>query len=262
MMMSLHYLHGFLGKSEDWNSLVLGEHRTYTYNLFSHEGSFPLKNLDVSAAEFNRLALLTPAPRVWIGYSLGGRIGLHASLQGAVQDPQIWAGGVVISAHPGLSGKSGVPVEPEEKLRAERFQADLLWSKRFRDSHSGVWDDLVHEWNSQPVFQRSFGISQSNGLTERREGEFCKDALADALVYCSLAKQADLRGRLSELKMPLCWISGEDDVKFRSLMGEMTALNPQIQGHVISKAGHRVPWEQPQEFKSCVEKFLQELTGA
>jgi len=83
-------------------------------------------------------------------------------------------------------------------------------------------------------------------------------ALAQALRRWSLGEQRNLRKELSELAMPIQFITGESDLKFSAIAHELagiTSAGPRE--HVaISGAGHRVPWDAPSQFRAALAQFL------
>src|SRR5262245_20355380 len=127
--MNLHYLHGFLGKATDWEGVALEDYPSWTYDFFSRlsaprGGSAcqflpgPFASLPAVADWINARAKESPAPRILIGYSLGGRLALHC----LTQTPSLWSGGVIISGHPGLG---------DPQMRQERRETDRKWAQRF-----------------------------------------------------------------------------------------------------------------------------------
>ena len=94
-------LHGNVGLPEDVNGLLraaggLSASPHLWRTLADHRQAASLCGF----AEFlNEIAAPdVPGPRVLIGYSLGGRLALHA----LTQQPQLWDAAVLISPHPGL----------------------------------------------------------------------------------------------------------------------------------------------------------------
>lgn len=169
--MKIYALHGFLGRPADWQS-VLPE--AVHVDLFKP----PIKSFEVWAAEFN--SQVEPGSLL-VGYSLGGRLALHA----LAQNPALWKGGVIVSANPGL--------DVEE--REARLKHDLSWAKKFLND---PWEKLMAEWNSQPVF------AGRPPVFERREEEFDRGVLAMVLEKWSLGRQEKVVPAV-----PLLWITGE-----------------------------------------------------
>jgi 2-succinyl-6-hydroxy-2,4-cyclohexadiene-1-carboxylate synthase len=142
--LKLFCLPGFLGLSSDWTSVLGTGAEIQALDWFTPAVPGDLREalgagLVKTGQWVNRFARQFNGPRVLMGYSLGGRIGLHA----LVNQPELWAGAVIISAHPGIE-------QSNEEEKAARFEADHRWSLRWR---SDSWDEVIRDWNSQPVFQ-------------------------------------------------------------------------------------------------------------
>lgn len=233
-MTTLVLLHGFLGSPNDWNFLLKAfpQHTFVRHDLFAKQGIFPSLGLLRTGSAINALASAQKRPKILIGYSLGARIALHA----LVDRPDLWNAAVLISAHPGLDS---------EYARKERLINDEKWAERFLCEH---WDSLLAAWNSQPVFS-------TKGLP-RSEKEYSRETLAEALTGWSLGKQKDLRSEIAKLDLPLLWITGEEDIKFTTIAKNVKLSHPLSRQKVISKAGHRAPWENEPEFTTELNSFI------
>ena len=230
-------LHGFLGRPPDWDG-VLGD-EWFKPDWLSLERGRPVRSrcADAPSAYLDDSARLLNAlgeSGALLGYSMGGRIALHM----LVQEPARWSRAIIVSASPGLSN---------DGERESRLRNDEAWAKRFRDDD---WDAVVADWNAQGVF----AYDPPEGLP-RPKRDYDREALADALVEGSVARQADLRGRLRTLDVPILWIAGEWDAKYRDLAGECAALNPLFRSTILPGAGHRAPWGNSAAFRTAVEEF-------
>lgn len=178
--MNIVALHGFLGSPKD----------------FEHWDVMPVK-LEPKvnfAKEFNAWAKEHFAPpRVIMGYSLGGRLALHVLLD----EPSLWSKGILISTHPGLTGE-----------REKRLKHDQAWAKRFLHD---PWEDLMRDWEAQEVFKNE------TYRFIRKEADYKREDLAKWLTHFSLGLQEDLLPKISELNLPLLWVTGEHDHVYRGL---------------------------------------------
>lgn len=199
-------LHGFLGLPSDWNLF-----ETSPLNLYSLEWT-SLKNC---AAQINAMNHFDKP--ILMGYSLGGRLALHA----LIQEPSKWSGGIIISAHPGLS-------DPTEKT--DRLKRDEEWALKFEHQE---WASLMNDWNNQEVFKHSVH-------PQREEKDYDRSKLAAILRTCSLGKQEDLREQIRQLQIPLLWIAGEKDPVFSKLAREMELLHSYSHAVIVPNASHRV----------------------
>lgn len=227
-------LHGFLGQGRDWQSLLPGSWNREMPDLFAPASqSRWSESFQGLSEQLNSIAERASGPRVFMGYSLGGRIGLHA----LIEKSHLWAGGIFISTHPGLQDLGD---------RVRRFEADEQWARRFE---SEKWKDLMREWNSQSVFGGTPG-------PVRLEKEYSRSALAGALRGCSLGLQRDLRSELKRLELPILWVVGENDSKFLELARDVKRTHAGIELCVLGSAGHRAPWEQAGAFRGKLQEWL------
>lgn len=165
------------------------------------------------AKEFNSQVATYGAERnILVGYSMGGRLGLHA-----MQDrPELWEQGLFISSHPGL-----------DEGHKERLIADERWAERFEKEG---WESLQAAWNGQNVFDAS-------NQPRRHEHDYCRNELAAQLRNFSLGHQN------VSLPQNATWVVGEYDSKFRQLLP---------QARVIPQSGHRVIFDNPQALKKLI----------
>jgi len=170
-----------------------------------------------------------------LGYSLGGRLALHA----LTAEPNLWAGAIVVAAHPGLSNAS-------ERIR--RRTRDRVWAKRFaREPLELVFAD----WDAQQVFQQ-VPCPLPRSLTT-----FSRTRAVAGFERFSLGLQADLRPVLQQLDLPpILYVAGGRDGKYCQLGRDLTALCPTMTLVTVPGAAHRVPWEQPAEFAAIARAFV------
>ena len=232
-------LHGAVGQAADWNDFVErmleSGHAVRAVDLWSC-----LEEGDCSFEEFGKQlceeARREKVPPVLLGYSMGGRLALHALLEAS----EVWKGAVLVSTHPGLRN---------EEDRVLRMAGDAEWAGR---ALTAPWRDFVEEWESQAILQGRFISS----LGDRGPLEKRRIAVARGFTSWSLGKQADLRDDLAALDLPIVWVCGQRDGKFNALAGEIWPGMPRAFHLEVSGAGHRVPWEAPGEFANCVEHLL------
>lgn len=231
MKTSIIALHGFLGRSQDWKPVLAhctpdasDGHRVWCPQLLSPDTAFgPDYTLKVWAALFNAaVAALTPPPRVLIGYSMGGRLALHAALQAEMAQPSLYSGLILLSTHPGIEDR-------REQLR--RQQQDLRWAQRFLH---WSWDALLKHWNAQPVF------AGSGPPPPRRARDFQRQRLARALLQFSPSRHAFDREQLKTLRLPQLWLNGSRDEKYCALASRMENAGIIPETGTIAGLGHRL----------------------
>lgn len=228
--MTLIALHGFLGKPSDWDFLQVDANLLKV--SFSSATGF-----DTWAESFNHYIETLPAPRILMGYSLGGRLALHALLK----KTNLFTSAIIISAHPGLL------TDQERKKRLQDDEACAL------DFLSNSWDTLMQEWESKPIFQNA------THRFNRKEADFDRKLLASQLQNFSLGLQSNLRPQLSQVNLPIHWIAGEKDIPYASFTKEMKKIHPLSKCYLIPGASHRAPWEQPRVFTEIIQEIISSI---
>lgn len=168
--------------------------------------------------------------RVVLGYSMGGRLALQALLGNAPFDRA-----VIVSA--GLNLESG---------RDERRERDELWARRFESNEA--WDDILRDWNAQPVF--------GGHVVERFDRDYDRRELARQLREHSPGLLPPLAPRLHEIAIPVLWIAGERDAAYVEVAKRAVERLPNAELWICPNAGHRVPWEQPELFALRLRDFV------
>ncbi|MFT4176307.1 MAG: alpha/beta fold hydrolase [Luteolibacter sp.] len=235
-------LHGAVGLAQDWRATakaLAGEKiGTRAVDLWRFLECNPLPLADfgkvLNADAQGRAA--RSIGRSLLGYSLGGRLALHALLE----NPHPWSAAIIVSAHPGL--------ESLEEQAARRAH-DTEWASK---ALTAPWQEFQSAWNAQPVLRNSLQRDpQAVGqfLMRRRE-------IARSFVDWSLGSQTPLWSRLKEIDIPVLWIAGERDEKFLALAEKAVSSLPNGHLSIAPGAGHRVPWEAPVWFHETVAGFL------
>ena len=204
--MALTALHGFLGLPSDWD--------------FLRKAGFTVETPPLGA--------IPAAGDVLLGYSMGGRLALHALVGGAK-----YRRAVIVSA--------GLGIE-DRVAREERARLDDHWARRFERE---PWTSVMRDWHAQPVF--------GGHKIARREDDFDRRELARQLREWSPGALPSLAWRLHEVKVPVLWIAGERDDRYVMEAKRAVAGLPQGELWICPDAGHRVPWEQPQRFVERLE---------
>lgn len=229
-------LHGFLGRGRDWSSLTEALRdaglETVAPDLFAE----PLGAQSMSrwADEFVERVIRTGgAGHALVGYSMGGRLALHALLAA----PDLFTRAVIVSTGLGIE-------DPSE--RDARAAADEQWASRFEEEE---WSVVHNAWNRQKVFQDSLAAF-------RQESDFNRGALAVALRRWSPATGEPLAGQLPSIPASVLWIVGERDRKYVEEGRRAVRLIPRAELLVVAGAGHRVMLDQPEQFNGAVREFL------
>ena len=230
--MRLFLLHGNLGSPHDWNAcLPFLEQRGFVCHAVDLWDL--LRKRTCSLAEAGRaVAALAPPgePCALAGYSLGGRLALHA----AAARPEAWKGLMLLSAHPGLA---------DETERSRRLAGDLLWAERCRDIPPAAF---LAAWNAQ------------NALAGSGTGpapEYDTKLAARAFDCWSLGRQSDFSSWLRSRPLPLLWLTGRRDIRFTALAEH---CRPDA-ARALPGVGHRLLQEAPQETARLMLEFLSTL---
>lgn len=235
-------LHGSVGMAADWRGfskqLATSGIGTRAVDLwrFLDCCPMPLPDLAKSLNAEGSGEILRGSGRSLLGYSMGGRIALHALLE----PNHSWQAAVIVSANPGLEN---------DAERAARRASDTEWATR---ALTGNWQQFLEAWNSQPLLGTAAmrDTPMSNGLVQRRR------EIARSFVDWSLGVQQPLWQRLSEISVPVLWIAGENDPKYRALAARAAALTPGSSLAIAPNSGHRAPWEAEAWFADTVSRFL------
>jgi len=241
-LMECWCLHGAVGMASDWRSfgkrLAAAKIGTRAVDLWRFlecqplpiEEFGPALNADAGGEVFRGNG------RSLLGYSLGGRLALHALLE----KNHPWQAAVIISAHPGM----------EDSLEREKRRiADTGWASK---ALTGNWLNFLAEWNAQPVLAGASprDPGAASGMVMRRR------EIARGLIDWSLGTQEPLWDRLREITIPVLWVVGEKDAKYLTISERAVAEIPQATLAIAPSAGHRVPWDAEQWLAEKVAGFL------
>ncbi|WP_269542746.1 alpha/beta fold hydrolase [Cerasicoccus fimbriatus] len=245
-------LHGFTGDAEDF--AWLAEHSRdsldwWALNLPGHGnarvddhdalalGDF----LDVIEAARRRIVAETQQVPILLGYSMGGRVALHA----VNQKPANWRALVTIGATPGI----GDPVR-----RMDRLIADEDLANRMRRQSI---DAFLETWQAMPIIKSQDSIP-AEILESLRLRRLRNDPaqLAAALVAVSSGKLPSLWDYLGDLDLPCLITAGAFDQKFCAIAREMLPKLPNARMEIIPKVGHCAHLEAPDVFLSALLAFL------
>jgi len=235
-------LHGAVGMAADWRAfakrLAAAKTGTRAVDLWRFLECGPMSIADFGPA-FNADAggeVSRGGRRALLGYSMGGRLALHALLE----NPHPWQAAVIVSSHPGLE-------DPAD--RESRRAADAAWASMALTAN---WQEFLDAWEAQPVLASSdIRAPQASGALAMRRRE-----IARGFVDWSLGAQQPLWDRLHEITIPVLWVAGENDPKFLELARRAVAEIPAATLAIAPGAGHRVPWQAEEWLAAQVADFL------
>ncbi len=252
MTLNIVALHGFLGAPSDFNHLssLLNEKviKESNYQLrwispdYYNQGSIcPSIEWSLWPRSFENYLKginLSQGRKVLLGYSQGGR--LASEFIRNPENEKIFDGVILIS--------SGTGIEDQEKEL--RVQQDSYWANRFlKDEFKSV----VRDWNLQNVFVGS------RHEPERTESEYNRKLLAANLKNWSVANHGSFVETLTSSRIPICYISGEHDLKYSGYGQKLKSLNDRIDFVPIPNAGHRCFLDQPHLVAEKIFEFVMKL---
>ena len=174
---------------------------------------------------------------IYMGYSMGARICLHAALQHPVE-----VQGLVL-----ISGTAGII---DQMQRQHRQEADNDLADHIEQVGT---QQFIAEWLAKPMFAllpddpQDIAVRCTNSAI----------SLATSLRMCGTGTQQSLWDTLSTLLMPVLLIAGAHDEAFcqhARRMHELIGSNATL--HIVQDAGHSVHLEQPQTTAQIVCNWL------
>ena len=174
---------------------------------------------------------------IYLGYSMGARICLHAALQHPTE-----VQGLVL-----ISGTAGIidPTQRQHRQEADNELADHV-------EQVGT-QQFITEWLAKPMF--ALLPDDPQDIAERCTNS--ATSLATSLRMCGTGTQRSLWDTLSKLSMPVLLIAGAHDEAFcqhARRMHELIGSNATL--HIVQDAGHSVHLEQPQTTAQIVCNWL------
>lgn len=222
-------LHGFTNTGASWDGVAtaLGErYRPLAPDIRGHGTASAATPVSLEAV-IGDIAALTGATFTLVGYSMGGRLALHAALALALRVDRL----VLIGASPGIQ-------RPSE--RAGRRAADERLANEIEDESV---ETFARRWAQTPVLADQPSRVRAAVDADRRRNT--PQGLAAALRGLGTGALPSLWDRLRELDIPVELIVGERDQKFRATAERMATALPAARLHVVAGAGHAVHLEVP-----------------
>ena len=208
---------------------------------------YPSTCLDFRTHTFEeRLAEIAVAARpgcVLAGYSMGGRLALHAALRGSAPVAAL----VLVGASAGIE-------DPQERAaRARADEALAAWME------GQATEDVVDRWERQPVFAgqpRELVAAQRAGRLAHHPGD-----LAALLRSAGQGACPPVWDRLPGLGIPLLARAGERDERYAAAARRMAALAPAGRARLIPGTGHAPQLEAPDATAAALLELLDEHLG-
>ncbi len=180
---------------------------------------------------------------VLAGYSLGGRLALHAALR----DSGRYAGLVTVGASAGIEAPGA---------RAERAAADARLAGWMETQPI---EQIVAIWERQPLF-----ADQSDALVEgQRAGRLSQDprGLATLLRTAGQGAVEPVWQQLHTLDLPLLAVAGSVDERYAQAARRMARAAPRGRAAIVEGAGHAAHLQRPGAVADLLAEFLDEHLG-
>ncbi len=226
---SIVLLHGFTQTGASWDPVRsrLGErYRVLAPDLPGHGPDGSSAPVDLDAAVASVLAV-APARFVLGGYSMGGRVALHAALAAPGRVARL----VLVGTTAGIE---------DSGARAERRAADEGLAERIEGM---AIEAFATEWAATPVLAGQppgvLAAAHADRLRSRPAG------LAAALRGLGQGACPPVWDRLAELELPVVLVVGERDERYRAIAARLEAALPAAVTLTVPGAGHAVHLEAP-----------------
>jgi 2-succinyl-6-hydroxy-2,4-cyclohexadiene-1-carboxylate synthase len=233
---SVVFVPGFMQRAAAWSPVAEVVRERYRSSCLDPDTwTFEERLAEIAAA--------APPGSVLVGYSLGGRLVLHAALR----EPERYSALVIVGASAGIEHASE---------RAERRAADEALAAWIEQRPI---EEVVDRWEAQHVFS-----TQARELVAaQRPGRLSHHPrlLARLLRSAGQGTLEPVWDRLAELAPPLLAIAGERDERYAAAARRLARDAPHGEARLVPGAGHAPQLERPREVARLVVQFLDEHLG-
>lgn len=228
-------LHGFTNTGRTWDGVVqaVPGHQALAPDLRGHGEASDRRPVTLDAV-IGDLSELAPDSFTLVGYSMGGRIALHAAFALPDRVRRL----VLVGASPGLRDAAS---------RAERRAADERLAEQ---AERETIEEFADRWARTPVLAGQSSAVRAAADADRRRND--PGGLAAALRGLGTGALPSLWPRLRELGIPVELIVGERDAKFRSTAQQMADDLPDARVTIVPGAGHAVHLEAPETVAAVI----------
>ncbi|OUC13709.1 MAG: 2-succinyl-6-hydroxy-2,4-cyclohexadiene-1-carboxylate synthase [Alkalinema sp. CACIAM 70d] len=243
---ALCFLHGFLGRGDDFSVIVKDcsqQFHCICMDLPGHGQSFdwPSNAYSMEKTATQVIAVLDRSAihqTALYGYSMGGRLALYLACYFPDRVSQVF----LESASPGLASE----VERQErKARDSALAAELQQD----------FPQFLDRWYQQPLFQSLQQHPKFPEIYQKRQQNH-PQGLAKSLISMGLGAQPNLWPHLPQLTQPIQLIAGEWDHKFIAIQQAMAQQLPNATCTIVPQAGHNIHLEQPSAIQAILHAAL------
>ena len=243
-------LHGFSGSGQDFEVTAEGGIENFAWyapDIIGHGESDAPSELSEYRIEalINSLEGMLDCYRiikpVIIGYSMGGRLALHY----AIARPESVSALVLIGATAGIKDKD----ERERRRKADDELADEI-------INYGI-EAFADKWECKPVIATQDLIPGPNRNAIKRRRRLNRPiGLANSLRGFGTGVMNPVWDRLKMINCRQLLVTGDSDIKFAQLAGQIQKESSCVQHVTIPCAGHAAHLESPELFTEALGSFL------
>lgn len=236
MVPALVFLHGFTHTGSSWDPVIaaLGErYRAFPLDIRGHGAASDRQPVTLDGV-LEDLDQAAPERFTLVGYSMGGRIALHAALAMPDRIERL----VLIGASPGLA---------DGAERGARRTADERLAQELEGSSI---EEFAERWARTPVLGGQPPAVRAAAHADRLRNT--PVGLARALRGLGTGVLPSLWDRLVEVRMPVALVVGERDERFVAIAGRMAGALPDSRVVVVPRAGHAVHLEAPEMVATAI----------
>lgn len=248
---TLLFLHGFMGRGEDWDEIALAfedDYRCLLVDLPGHGQSlnvekddYAIENCAASIIELlDTLGCVGSTKCDVVAYSMGGRLAFYL----ATHYPDRFAKIVIESSTPGL--------RTEDEREQRRTHDDKLAARIQQDSLLTFLDF----WYDQPIFASLHDFPDILDSLKSKRTRNDIYGLACSLREMGTGAMPSLWPELGNIKSNLCLIVGNKDSKFSKIASEVAELCTKAEIVSVTGCGHNVHVENEEAFIQIVKQFL------
>lgn len=235
--------HGFSESGSTWDGIKVQGYRLIRIDSMGHGRSArpmelqPYELLQMLSDLHKVIYAVAGERYALMGYSMGARLALLYALEYPHEVTHL----ILESGSVGIEDEGG---------RQDRYVADQGLAERIR-AHDITW--FSETWAKLEIFKTQQGLpTKVQQQIRGRRLLNSPHALAFTLEGSGQGTMPYVGHRLSELTMPICYISGELDAKYTAIgakyFGDVHRIVPQV--------GHNVHVEAPEAYRQILERFF------
>jgi len=240
-------LHGFSENLSTWKLLKIKGYKLILIDLIGHGNtdkpySSEYYNLKLMVKHLNKLIQELGINKYsMLGYSMGGRIALAYALSYQNEISQL----ILESSSYG---------ECDDINRLKRGSVDSKLAKSISEKGIEWFNDF---WSNLSIFESQKNLPKDikDDISKRRLSNEIH-ALSNTLLCTGQGSFPCLKNEIVNLTMPILYISGEYDEKYKEMGNEFQKLNINVKHKTICGVGHNTHIENPDKFNKMLSEFL------